>query len=39
MVVRKLCNLAKPGKVFAPVTYNRPFRGVVVRTAKKNCNG
>lgn len=35
MVVRKLCNLAKPGKVFAPVTYNRPFRGVVVRTASE----
>ena len=33
MVVRKLCNLAVPGKVFAPVTRNRPFRGVVVRTA------
>jgi small subunit ribosomal protein S17 len=35
MVVRKLCNLAVPGKVFAPVTRNRPIRGVVVRTASK----
>ena len=33
MVVRKLCNLATPAKVFCPISYNKPFKGVVVRTA------
>lgn len=35
MVVRKLCNLATPPRTFAGRTHNRPFKGVVVRTASQ----